>query len=381
MKKNSVLKMILVLMAISLVSGAVLTFANNKLSPIITARESDKMRLVAEELLPEGATITKVTKYADLASLVSSARTSVGLSGSWIWDPNAAPVAAPAEIEPAAPLEPEIDWDAWAMFFTEDEPEADSSELDPWAEFGVEFAPVDNTPKEVVKTWEDFGVELTLVDNTPKELTASWADFGLELTVVDNTPKELVEEVPTVSWEDFGIEVSTVSSEPEPEEEEVPTISWEDLGIEVDTPEIPSSPETTGGAADESLEEAEEAPDFEVYQAVQNGKLVGVAIISKAPGYSGDIVVMLALEGTLEKVIGMQVLQQSETAGLGSKITEEKFTSQFAGKAVGNPFEAGQDIDSVAGATVSSRGVATALRNGLMNLEQFLIDGTVKEGA
>ncbi|HOA91168.1 MAG: FMN-binding protein [Bacillota bacterium] len=355
MKKNSIFKMVVVLVVISVASGLVLTLANSKLGPIIAARESDKMRIVAQELLPEGATITKVTRYTELASLVSSARTAAGLSATWTWDPNAAPVETTVkEPEPAPAVEPVIDMDAWAAFFTAvEEPQEPAN---PWAEYGIELVSVDNTPKEISKTWEDFGVRFASVDNTPQELE---------------------KEVPVISWADFGLEVATVSTTPEPEVS-VPTFSWEDFGLEAP---VVVSPTPSASEAPAEEEPEEEAPSFEIYQAVQGGKLVGVAIVSKAQGYGGDVVIMVALDGTLESILGIRVLQQKETAGLGTLITEPKFTSQFEGKATGNPFEVGVDVDGVSGATVSSRAVTTAIKQGLMNLEQFLKDGTVKEGA
>lgn len=333
--KSSIVSMVIVLTLISLVSGAILTLANNKFSPIIIARESDKMRIVAEQLLPEGSQITKVTRYTELASLVSNARKDAGLSSEWSWDPN----AAPAEVvettpEPAPAPVIEMDWGAW----------------DDW-----DFDDFEEDSDEVV-------------------------DADAEATATTSTEVASEESVEELSWADLGLDFGEVSVGAETtvaEADDFDDFDFDSLFGEI---AVPVAPESTGGTTDESPEEVE-TPAFEIYQAVQNGKLVGVAVISKAKGYGGDVVIMLALDGTLEKVIGMQVLQQSETAGLGSLITGEKFTSQFTDKPVGNPFEVGKDIQGVASATVSSKAVANAIQSALRNLEQFLIDGTVKEGA
>src|SRR5690606_36721996 len=47
-----------------------------------------------------------------------------------------------------------------------------------------------------------------------------------------------------------------------------------------------------------------------------------------------------------------------ETPGLGSKITEDWFLAQFAGKPLSDPFRASDDVQAITGATVSTRRVA-----------------------
>ena len=347
MKKNSIARMVIVLMAISLVSGAILTLANEKFSPIIKARESDKMRIVAEKLLPEGSQITKVTNYKELKSLVESVRQENGLNAEWKWDPDAKPLESVAKAESKDEPEVDIDWSAWGLEGLDEE------EITPPEEETV-------TEPEVEEfNWADFGIEVDDVSvGSEEEPDADASDdldlealFAADVDVNTKTTNDTSE-----SSDDYDLD-SLFATE-----------------VDVSKPE-----ESALGTSDEPA--AEKTPAFEIYQAVSGGKLVGVAVISKAKGYGGDIVIMLALDGTLERVLGIDVLQQSETAGLGSLITGEKFTSQFTGKAVGNPYEVGKDIQGVAGATISSKGVASALQKALKNLEQFLIDGTVKEGA
>ena len=56
-----------------------------------------------------------------------------------------------------------------------------------------------------------------------------------------------------------------------------------------------------------------------------------------------------------------------ETAGVGSGVREEAFTSQFIGKAP--PFELNQDIDAVSGATLSSQAAVDAVNEAYAFLE------------
>lgn len=346
MKKTSIFQIVIVLMLISLVSGFILTLANNKFSPIIKARESDKMRIVAAQLLPEGAQISKVTSYTELASLVKDARSAANLSPEWRWDPEASPVEATQTEEVKEPeVEIEMDLSEWDFFF---EDEDDYSEDVSGTASATMEAETDNVG---AGEEESFDFDALFADEVVIGEDEADDDFDFDSL--------------------FAAEVS-VGEEEEADDDDFDFDALFGAEITVD-------PEETADTAEAETEE--ETPAFELYQAVSGGKLVGIALVSKARGYGGNISLMLALDGTLEKVLGMDILQQSETAGLGDAITGEKFTSQFTDKPVGNPFEVGRDIQGVAGATISSKGVATALQNGLKNLQQFLIDGTIEEGA
>lgn len=354
MKKTSILQIVVVLMLISLVSGFILTLANNKFSPIIKARESDKMRIVAAQLLPEGAQISKVTNYTELASLVKDARRVANLSPEWRWDPEASPIeATQIEEEKEPEVEIEMDLSEWDFFF-EDEDDDDnddySEDVSATASATTEADADDAVVEEESFDFDSLFATEVVVGEDKEE------DDDFDFDSLFATEVVLDEEDDDASDDDFDFDSL--------------------FGAEVTV-----APEETAETDTDPAETEEEAPAFELYQAVSGGKLVGVALVSKARGYGGDISLMLALDGTLEKVLGMDILQQSETAGLGDAITGDKFTSQFTDKPVGTPFEVGRDIQGVAGATISSKGVATALQNGLKNLQQFLIDGTIEEGA
>lgn len=62
-----------------------------------------------------------------------------------------------------------------------------------------------------------------------------------------------------------------------------------------------------------------------------------------------------------KRLVGARVLEHQETPGLGSAITEDWFLGQFSGKALSDPFQAGNDVEAISGATVSTRGVAQTL--------------------
>jgi electron transport complex protein RnfG len=99
------------------------------------------------------------------------------------------------------------------------------------------------------------------------------------------------------------------------------------------------------------------------------GELIGVAIqtVSKT-GYGGDIVIMVGADMKGE-IQGLYILNYAETPGLGSKIDEEWFKKQFVGISISknklSVEKDGGEIDSITGATISSRAVAYAVEEGL----------------
>lgn len=60
----------------------------------------------------------------------------------------------------------------------------------------------------------------------------------------------------------------------------------------------------------------------------ENGYMVTV----KEKGYGGDILMNVSFDHSKEVLTQVQVLEQSETEGLGAKITEPEFLDQFPGK-------------------------------------------------
>ena len=105
------------------------------------------------------------------------------------------------------------------------------------------------------------------------------------------------------------------------------------------------------------------------YRGRKGGRLVGVAFKVISPeGYGGNIEVMVGLlpNGTIH---GVEVLSYLETPGLGAKISEVKFKDRFKNRNLSNTAwavkkDAG-DIDGITGATISSRAVIKAVKEGL----------------
>jgi Na+-translocating ferredoxin:NAD+ oxidoreductase subunit G len=110
-----------------------------------------------------------------------------------------------------------------------------------------------------------------------------------------------------------------------------------------------------------------------VYRALKAGRVTGVAYEIVGSGYAGEMKLMLGV-GADGKALGVRVLSHKETPGLGDKMEVKKgdWILQFAGLSLGNPpvekwkvKKDGGQFDQFTGATITPRGVVTAIRQGL----------------
>ena len=113
--------------------------------------------------------------------------------------------------------------------------------------------------------------------------------------------------------------------------------------------------------------EGEEPLARNIFLARKGGRLISVAYGTSAQGYHGAIEVMvgISMEGTLT---GISVMTHTETPGLGARVVESEFTNQFEGLGLTPKLQVsgeGGVIDSVSGATISSKGVVKAVRRAL----------------
>lgn len=103
-----------------------------------------------------------------------------------------------------------------------------------------------------------------------------------------------------------------------------------------------------------------------------NGEALGYVIAATSPnGYGGDIQIAVGISN--EGVItGFNVISNSETAGLGSKCTNDDFTSQFEGKSAEflkytkTGAAADDEIDAISGATRTTNAVTQAVNTAII---------------
>lgn len=93
---------------------------------------------------------------------------------------------------------------------------------------------------------------------------------------------------------------------------------------------------------------------------------VGYVLKIATTGYSSEISALVGIDSDF-KITGVKILSQNETPGLGSKISEKNFLSQFTGKISEKVLlkkdDKNGEIDAITSATISSRAITNAIRN------------------
>ncbi len=109
--------------------------------------------------------------------------------------------------------------------------------------------------------------------------------------------------------------------------------------------------------------------DWTFYTARKAGAFAGAAVETASPnGYGGNIRLMFGFDSD-GKSIGIAILEQKETPGLGANIDTPGFRDRLAGndlqKTNWRVKKDGGDIDHITAATISSRAVTDAVREAL----------------
>ena len=106
----------------------------------------------------------------------------------------------------------------------------------------------------------------------------------------------------------------------------------------------------------------------EIFEAKDaSGNTVGYTLKVLPSGYGGKIELMVGIDSANNQVSGINVVSNSETAGLGAKSTDPAFSDQYKGKPLeelsvlknGTPGDT--EIKAISGATITS----TAVTNGV----------------
>ncbi len=106
-----------------------------------------------------------------------------------------------------------------------------------------------------------------------------------------------------------------------------------------------------------------------VFPGKKDGKIVGLAYAFETKGFHDLVDVMVGI-GVNGKVTGVSVMSHKETPGLGARVVEPTFTSQFAGLELSGDLNLtgkGGKIEGITGATISSTAVVNAVREALEN--------------
>jgi len=124
----------------------------------------------------------------------------------------------------------------------------------------------------------------------------------------------------------------------------------------------------------------------EVYYRARKGAQSVYAVISRGPGLWGTITFVVAVNADVTRVVGVDIISQNETPGLGGRIDEPWFKKQFRGETIppGGKITAGPAgpgdanlsdgrFDAITGASLTSNLFSTMLNTALGHLRAALI--------
>jgi Na+-transporting NADH:ubiquinone oxidoreductase subunit C len=116
--------------------------------------------------------------------------------------------------------------------------------------------------------------------------------------------------------------------------------------------------------------------EFPYYLAKSDNQVIGYGFNITGSGLWGTIDAIIAVDTNFENIIGLDILKQNETPGLGGRITEDWFKKQFQNKPLKKDGEIikfrlipedetpqNHDIRQITGATFSSKAVVDIVYN------------------
>jgi electron transport complex protein RnfG len=132
---------------------------------------------------------------------------------------------------------------------------------------------------------------------------------------------------------------------------------------------------TAQGVTEEQPPAAAQGGAEKIYVGMDaEGRATGVAVKAGAAGFQDVITLIYGFDPTTGKLLGMKVLESKETPGLGDKIEKDlAFVAQFQQAvpplvSVKRGSGAPGEIDSITGATISSRAVVRIINASLERL-------------
>ena len=124
---------------------------------------------------------------------------------------------------------------------------------------------------------------------------------------------------------------------------------------------------------------------IEYFEALRCNTVVGYCVRVAADGYSGKIRMIAGIDPN-GIIYGVRVIEQNETPGFGSRITEVRpgdkdpwFLRQFSGKDA-RKVAIKKDIDAITGATISSKAITDAINKTINSFMSSLAAHKLKLG-
>ncbi len=121
-----------------------------------------------------------------------------------------------------------------------------------------------------------------------------------------------------------------------------------------------------------SYKELKKTEELTIYEGRgKNDKIIGYAVVGEGNGFQGKIKLIVGIDADLKSFSGMEVLESSETPGLGTKVADEPFIQQVKSLKLQQGVPIGivrdeknkkeTDIQAITGATISSEAVVSVL--------------------
>jgi len=146
------------------------------------------------------------------------------------------------------------------------------------------------------------------------------------------------------------------------------TIGDTDTALLAKAAEIIAACPDANVAASSKINDVREAKDA-------SGKVIGYAVdVTNTKGYGGDIVMAVGIT-TAGKITGVQIISNSETAGLGANCTKESWRGQFTGKSYPITYSktgatGANEIDAISSATFTTKAVTWGVNAALYFVQQ-----------
>lgn len=136
-----------------------------------------------------------------------------------------------------------------------------------------------------------------------------------------------------------------------------------------------------------------EEEDFTIYGGQDaSGDATGYAVQATGIGFQDKITLMFGLDDSLRKIIGLTIIDQKETPGLGARITDWNAFLQFwtdrdatgqltLRKPAAATLEdlSSSEINTITGATISSQKVLEIVNLSLDKLKKFMAEEKIAE--
>ncbi len=109
-----------------------------------------------------------------------------------------------------------------------------------------------------------------------------------------------------------------------------------------------------------------------LFEVSRGGELLGYCVNVATLGFGGEIEMMIAVDMST-RIAGIKIVTMSETPGLGTRISENSFISQFVG--YGSAIIWGDGIDAISGSTISSEAVREGAAAAVLAVEKYVSGG------